>query len=77
MDRIRVLRIIEYDGPRDWVEHQVANSIQGTKTLDHSRDFSGVLTIRAATIGTYPEIVESEDITRFYEKEPDAPQVQP
>lgn len=51
MDIIRVLRILEYTGPRDKVEATIAGSIQGEKRLD-----SG-LTIKAATIGSYPEIL--------------------
>jgi hypothetical protein len=51
-DKVRVLRVIEYVGPRSWVEHTVANSIQGEKRI-------GVDTvIRAATLGTFPEILE-------------------
>lgn len=32
-DRIRVLRLLEYEGPRDWVEATLARSIQGTRTF--------------------------------------------
>lgn len=49
---VRVLRIIEYVGPREWVEEIVARSIHGTKQLANNK------CIRAATIGTYPEILE-------------------
>lgn len=51
MDKIRVLRIIEYVGSRERVEETVRQSIQGDKVMID-------LTIRAATIGTYPEILE-------------------
>lgn len=51
-DTVRILRVIEYTGPRDWVERQVAASIHGTKDLGKNR------IIRGATIGTYPEILE-------------------
>lgn len=54
MDIVRVLRIIEYVGPRDRVEATVAGSIHGTK------DAGLGLSIKAATIGTYPEIVNAE-----------------
>lgn len=50
-DLVRVLRIIEYVGPRSRVEDVVARSIQGIKVHND-------LTIRAATIGSYPEILE-------------------
>jgi hypothetical protein len=53
MDIVRVLRIIEYVGPRDKVEKQVAASIHGEKTFS-----MGSVTVKAVTIGTYPEILE-------------------
>lgn len=56
-DIVRVLRIIEYTGPRDRVEETIANSIQGT------RDCGRGLIIRGATIGTYPEILEQGQST--------------
>lgn len=52
MDDIRVLRVIEYTGPRDKVEDQVARSLYGEKRLP-----TGV-TIKAATVGAYPEILK-------------------
>ncbi len=55
-DIIRVLRIIEITGPRRAVEHQVENSITGQKTVSYP---SGDVIIRAATIGTYPEILDA------------------
>lgn len=58
-DIVRVLRIIEYVGPRDIVEKTVAQSIHGTKTVP-SRD-GDRLVIRAATIGTFPEILDKDD----------------
>ena len=50
-DTIRVLRVIEYTGPRDKVEDQVARSLHGEKSWG-----TGV-TIRATTLGTFPEIM--------------------
>ena len=52
-DIVRVLRVIEYTGPRSSVERQISNSIHGTLSIPVSRLF-----IRAATIGEYPEILE-------------------
>lgn len=53
-DIVRVLRVIEYVGDRQWVEGQVDKSIHGTKIpnprFPHNQ-------IRVATIGTYPEIL--------------------
>jgi hypothetical protein len=51
-DTIRVLRVIEYTGPRQRVEDQVARSLHGEKRLPN-----GVV-IRAATVGAYPEMLE-------------------
>ena len=57
MDTVRVLRVIEYVGPREDVERIVAQSIHGEKKIDNYR---GGLTIRAATVGIYPEILSME-----------------
>ena len=54
MDIVRVLRIIEYVGSRERVEEVVSQSLQGEKKLKD-------LTIRAAIIGAYPEILEVGD----------------
>jgi len=51
-DIVRVLRVIEYTGPRDKVEDQVARSLHGEKRLPNG------ITIKAATVGSYPEILE-------------------
>lgn len=56
MDVVRVLRVIEYVGPRNDVERCVANSIQGQRTFGR---VGAEVTIKAATIGTYPEILNS------------------
>ena len=53
MHKIRVLRIIEYTGDRDRVERTLETSIHGTKTLDR-------MSIRVATIGLTPELLESD-----------------
>lgn len=64
MDRIRVLRVVEYEGPREWVEVVVAEAIHGEKIVSAFRGTReegkviGQLTIRAATIGCYPEILK-------------------
>lgn len=52
-DIIRVLRVIEYTGPRDKVEDQVSRSLHGEKRLPNG------VTIKAATVGTYPEMLEN------------------
>lgn len=53
MKFIRVLRVIEYRGPRAEVELQVERSIHGTKRLPN-----GVI-ISAATVGQYPEMIDN------------------
>jgi hypothetical protein len=52
---VRVLRVLEYIGNREDVEAQVARSIHGQKS------FARGCTIRAATIGVYPEILRPGD----------------
>jgi hypothetical protein len=61
-DTVRVLRIIEYTGPRDWVERQIELSITGIKKIP--ADDGRVMIIRAATIGTYPEILGSVSVKK-------------
>jgi hypothetical protein len=51
-DIVRVIRIIEYVGPRGKIETQIANSLHGTK------DWGNGIRISAATIGEFPEILE-------------------
>ena len=51
---VRVLRVIEYVGPRKWVEATVERAIHGTHRMPNGSF------IRAATIGTYPEILAEE-----------------
>lgn len=51
-DQVRVLRLIEYVGPREWVESTLERSVKGTRHV-------GKGTIRAVTLGDYPEILEN------------------
>lgn len=65
-DIVRVLRIIEYTGPRSVVEECVARSIQGEKRVpggQRGNSGAGELVIRAATIGAYPEILQAAGTT--------------
>ena len=55
MDKVRVIRVIEYIGPRDAIEEQLSISIMGDKYLKE-RD----ILIRTATIGQFPEILEED-----------------
>lgn len=63
-ERVRVLRVIEYVGPRKWVEATLARSIHGTMKLYPE---GGPAEIRTATVGRFPEALEPES-----EKEEDA-----
>ena len=51
-DIVRVLRIVEYVGPRSKIEVQLAGSIHGQRSPGNG------VTIRAATLGLYPEILD-------------------
>lgn len=57
MDTIRVLRIIEYVGPRDAVEAQLRNSLYGERAGTRGPVSGGTCTIRATTLGEFPEIM--------------------
>jgi hypothetical protein len=48
MSRVRVLRLIEYIGEREWVEETTKRSLHGTKVLDRGQ-------IVGVTIGEFPE----------------------
>lgn len=56
-DEIRVLRIIEYRGPRSWVEKTIAGSIHGTRFVGEPNR-----TISANTIGLFPEILTPKEV---------------
>jgi hypothetical protein len=51
-DIVRIIRVIEYRGPRSRVEKTLSESIQGTK------DAGNGLFISVATIGSFPEILK-------------------
>jgi len=59
MDNIRILRIIEYSGPRDLVETQIVQSLHGEKRVTKPDGRSFV--IRAATVGVVAEILADLD----------------
>lgn len=69
MDYVQVLRIVCIHGPRDAVERQVENSLQGTKRLPN-----GVV-ISAATLGDFPEILHN--LPEVPANEPDNWQAKP
>ena len=55
-DRIRVFRILKYEGSREWVEKTIKKSIQGAKIIPNS--FGEDHTITAQTIDVFPESIE-------------------
>lgn len=56
MDRVRVIRVLEYEGPREWVEQTLSkNVIKGTCTFNNGSCF-----IREAILGDFPAVVEEE-----------------
>ena len=59
-DIVRVLRLVEYVGPRDLVEEQVKRSIHGTRIgrLARSGHPDEVVRITATTIGEFPQNLE-------------------
>jgi hypothetical protein len=58
MDIVRVLRIIEYVGPRDLVETCLERSIHGTKII---RSNNTGFRIRATTLGEAAEVLSREE----------------
>jgi len=63
MDTIRVIRIYEFVGPRNIVESTIAKSILGEKRI--TKQQGGPLMIRAATLGTFPEILNSDEESNY------------
>jgi hypothetical protein len=66
-DRIRILRILEYEGPRSWVETALTNrGVKGEKIICYVRgEKENPCLIREAILGTFPEIVtkgETENV---------------
>jgi hypothetical protein len=58
MDKVRVLRVIEYIGPRDQVEKQLSQGyVNGTFQF---RD----VTMRSTIVGGYPEILKGGEHVR-------------
>lgn len=60
-DVVRVIRIIEYVGPRDWMEKQLAqNSIKIIMT-GYTKE-GDAWSIREATLNQFPEVIKPKDI---------------
>ncbi len=55
MDKVRVIRVLEYEGTREWVEEMLkTRCVHGYLKMQHG----GI--IREAIVGDFPEIVEEE-----------------
>ena len=65
MDRVRVIRVLEYEGPRDWVEACLtARTVKGTK------DCGSGCVIREAIVGDFPAVVEeTREVEKLTDKE--------
>ena len=60
-DIIRVIRLIQYEGPRSKVEKQVANSMHGGP-----KDWGNGVKITVTTLGDWPEIIaRAEEATEI------------
>ena len=62
-DIVRVLRIVEYEGPRRKVEEQIRNSLHGTKYFFYGdnkkfKDDARPLRITAVTLNEFPVVLE-------------------
>lgn len=54
-DIIRILRVLEYVGPRERLEYMYEqNAIKGQRTF-------GDVTIREAMVGAFPEIIKDKE----------------
>ena len=64
-DIVRVLRVIEYIGPREWVEATLKRSIQGTLWLSEPSESHPdwpLQVIRTATVGNLMERMDKEEV---------------
>lgn len=52
-DRVRVLRVLEYEGPREWIEATL-----NTRAVKGTRDIGNGCSIREALVGDFPQVVE-------------------
>lgn len=55
-DRVRVLRLIEYEGPRSWIEHTLSRATTGRRVVGNVQ--GQICTITGVTITQFPEILE-------------------
>ncbi len=63
-DRIRVLRVLEYEGPREWVENTLANNaVKGEKRFSKNGD---TYIIRESIVGETPVVLSTARIPATY-----------
>lgn len=70
-DTIRVLRVLEYVGPRSVIEQHLKGVVHGERqigasTLAGSHDPSGKAVVRAATLGLVPDILEVGKVEELF-----------
>lgn len=65
MDTIRVLRLVEFVGPRDAVEEQLKNSLHGSRDGSLGPKSKQHCRITSMTIGIVPETLEGTGMTSF------------
>ena len=66
-DRIRVLRVLEYEGPREWVETAMAQrSVKGEKRIKYSLPQRVNAVIRESIIGETPVVLQVKKPSTLY-----------
>lgn len=55
-DRVRVLRLVEYEGPREWVEETIGRAIHGRKQI--GRIDGETVYVTAVTLDEFPRVLE-------------------
>jgi hypothetical protein len=55
-DRVRVIRVLVYEGERSWVEKTLSLSIKGSLITPRG-------TIKSGTIGDFPDILDEEPVS--------------
>lgn len=70
-DIVRVLRVVEYIGPRELVDQQIAASLHGERRVRTSQGHEGGVLIRAATVGVIPGLAIKADRDTYQENATD------
>ena len=70
METVRILRVIEYIGDRNWVENTLARSIKGTLYLqrpDETHLDRPLRCIRTAILTEFPEVLDQQEVESLEE----------